>query len=170
MQHIAVIDLGSNAARIVVLSAVPGHAYRLEDEIREVVRLRQGMTAGKLTEESMARALVTLRLFTCEIGLRTACSLGKHGRARYGLGRRTRLRRRPSTNSAPRSARLPKSTPSPSMSDLSSIVQPGPRYGPSIHYCAASVGHCVICNEFDFGCDSCVYFVWARKSLRHDSR
>jgi exopolyphosphatase/guanosine-5'-triphosphate,3'-diphosphate pyrophosphatase len=46
-----------------VIGATPGHAFRLEDEIREVVRLRQGMTAGKLTEESMARALFTLRLF-----------------------------------------------------------------------------------------------------------
>ena len=63
MQHIAVIDLGSNTARVVVIGATPGHAFRLEDEIREVVRLRQGMTAGKLTEESMARALFTLRLF-----------------------------------------------------------------------------------------------------------
>jgi exopolyphosphatase/guanosine-5'-triphosphate,3'-diphosphate pyrophosphatase len=47
----------------VVIGASPGHAYRLEDEIREVVRLRQGMTDGILAEESMARALFTLRLF-----------------------------------------------------------------------------------------------------------
>jgi exopolyphosphatase/guanosine-5'-triphosphate,3'-diphosphate pyrophosphatase len=63
LQHIAVIDLGANTARVVVISAIPGHAYRLEDEIREVVRLHQGMTAGGLSEESMARALFTLRLF-----------------------------------------------------------------------------------------------------------
>ncbi len=63
MQRIAVIDLGSNTARIVVISADPGHAYRLEDEIREVVRLRQGMRASGMAEESMARALFTLRLF-----------------------------------------------------------------------------------------------------------
>jgi exopolyphosphatase/guanosine-5'-triphosphate,3'-diphosphate pyrophosphatase len=63
MQHIAVIDLGSNTARVVVIGGVSGHAFRLEDEIREVVRLRQGMAAGNLTEESMARALFTLRLF-----------------------------------------------------------------------------------------------------------
>ncbi len=63
LQHIAVIDLGSNTARIVVIGGVLGHAFRLEDEIREVVRLRQGMTAGILAEASMARALFTLRLF-----------------------------------------------------------------------------------------------------------
>lgn len=45
------------------MAAVQGYAYRLEDEIREVVRLRQGMTAAGLSDEAMARALVTLRLF-----------------------------------------------------------------------------------------------------------
>ncbi|MCL4867670.1 MAG: Ppx/GppA family phosphatase [Anaerolineae bacterium] len=62
-QRIAIIDLGSNTARLIVMGAVSGYAYRLEDEIREVVRLRQGMTEAGLNETSMARALFTLRLF-----------------------------------------------------------------------------------------------------------
>jgi len=62
-QRIAIIDLGSNTARLVVMSATPGYAYRLEDEIREVVRLRQGLTEQGLSAEAMARALFTLRLF-----------------------------------------------------------------------------------------------------------
>lgn len=62
-QRVAIIDLGSNTARLVVMAAVPGYAWRLEDEIREVVRLRQGMTAAGLSDEAIARALVTLRLF-----------------------------------------------------------------------------------------------------------
>ena len=62
-QRIAVIDLGSNTARMVVMSAVPGYSFRLEDEIREVVRLRQGMTDRGLSDEATARALSTLRLF-----------------------------------------------------------------------------------------------------------
>jgi exopolyphosphatase/guanosine-5'-triphosphate,3'-diphosphate pyrophosphatase len=62
-QRIAIIDLGSNTARLILMNAVPGNAYRLEDEIREVVRLRQGMTAKGLSEAAMARALFTLRLF-----------------------------------------------------------------------------------------------------------
>ncbi len=62
-QRIAIIDLGSNTARVVVMNAVPGYAYRLEDEIREVVRLRQGMTSRGLSEEAMTRAIFTLRLF-----------------------------------------------------------------------------------------------------------
>lgn len=62
-QRIAVIDLGSNTARLIVMNAVPGHSYRLEDEIREVVRLRQGMTEDGLSEAAMNRAFATLRLF-----------------------------------------------------------------------------------------------------------
>lgn len=62
-QRIGVIDLGSNIARLVILNAVPGYAYRLEDEIREVVRLREGMTEAGLSDTAVARALFTLRLF-----------------------------------------------------------------------------------------------------------
>jgi exopolyphosphatase / guanosine-5'-triphosphate,3'-diphosphate pyrophosphatase len=62
-QRIAIIDLGSNTARLVVMSAIPGYAYHLDDEIREVVRLREGMTAHGLSETAVARALFTLRLF-----------------------------------------------------------------------------------------------------------
>jgi exopolyphosphatase/guanosine-5'-triphosphate,3'-diphosphate pyrophosphatase len=61
--RIAIIDLGSNTARVVVMSSIAGYAYRLEDEIREVVRLRQGMTRYGLSEEAIARAIFTLRLF-----------------------------------------------------------------------------------------------------------
>lgn len=61
--RIAVIDLGSNTARLIVMQAIPGYSYRLTDEIREVVRLRQGMTENGLSEEAMSRAFSTLRLF-----------------------------------------------------------------------------------------------------------
>lgn len=62
-KRVAVIDLGSNTARLIVMGSVPGYAYRLEDEIREVVRLRQGMRDNLLSEAAVARALATLRLF-----------------------------------------------------------------------------------------------------------
>ena len=62
-RRIAIIDLGSNTARVIVMSARAGYAYRLEDEIREVVRLQQGMTKHGLSDEAMARAIFTLRLF-----------------------------------------------------------------------------------------------------------
>lgn len=63
-QRIAIIDLGSNTARLIVMEATPGHSYRLVDEIREVVRLRQGMTDEGLSEEAIGRAYSTLRLFS----------------------------------------------------------------------------------------------------------
>lgn len=62
-RRIAIIDLGSNTARLILMNAIPGYAYRLEDEVREVVRLRQGMTTQGMSEEAMSRALFTLRLF-----------------------------------------------------------------------------------------------------------
>ena len=61
--RVAVIDLGSNTARLIALSAIPGFSFRLEDEIREVVRLRQGMTEEGLSDAAVARGLSTLRLF-----------------------------------------------------------------------------------------------------------
>lgn len=62
-QRIGIIDLGSNTARLIVMRALPGYAYRLEDEIREVVRLRQGMTPAGLSDDAVARAMAALRLF-----------------------------------------------------------------------------------------------------------
>lgn len=61
--RIGVIDLGSNTARLIVMHAIPGYAYRLQDEIREVVRLRQGMSKRGLSDDAIQRALFTLRLF-----------------------------------------------------------------------------------------------------------
>ena len=62
-EQVGVIDLGSNTARLIVMSMVAGYAYRLDDEIREVVRLRQGMTKDGLSETAVSRALFALRLF-----------------------------------------------------------------------------------------------------------
>jgi len=59
----AVIDLGSNTARLVVMNAIPGYSYRLVDQVREVVRLRKGMTEEGLSESALARGFSTLRLF-----------------------------------------------------------------------------------------------------------
>jgi exopolyphosphatase/guanosine-5'-triphosphate,3'-diphosphate pyrophosphatase len=62
-QRIAVIDLGSNTNRLIVMNTIPGFVYFLEDEVREVVRLRQGMTARGLSDEAMNRGFSTLRLY-----------------------------------------------------------------------------------------------------------
>ena len=62
-QRIAIIDMGSNTARLVVISTVYGYSFRLVDEIREVVRLRQGISPAGLSDAAIARAMFTLRLF-----------------------------------------------------------------------------------------------------------
>ena len=62
-QRIAIIDLGSNTNRLIIMETRLGFSYRLVDEVREVVRLRQGMTEIGLSEEAIVRGLSTLRLY-----------------------------------------------------------------------------------------------------------
>ena len=62
-QNVAIIDLGSNTARLVVMNTHAGYSYRLTDQVREVVRLRQGMTERGLSEAAFRRGFSTLRLF-----------------------------------------------------------------------------------------------------------
>ena len=59
----AILDLGSNSARVVVMNGIAGWSYHLEDEIREIVRLREGLTGDGLSPAAMTRGLITLRLF-----------------------------------------------------------------------------------------------------------
>ena len=62
-QRIAVIDLGSNTNRLIIMETRLGFSYRLVDEVREVVRLRQGLTKKGLNEDAITRGLSTLRLY-----------------------------------------------------------------------------------------------------------
>ena len=62
-QRTAILDLGSNSARVIVMNARTGFSFHLEDEIREIVRLREGITSEGLSEAAMTRGLFTLRLF-----------------------------------------------------------------------------------------------------------
>jgi len=59
----SVIDLASNTPRLAVIDAVSQHSYRILDQVREVVRLRQDTTEKGLTEDAMGRGFATLRLF-----------------------------------------------------------------------------------------------------------
>ena len=59
----AIIDLGSNSARVIVMNHRAGFSYHLEDEIREIVRLREGMNKDGLSEDAIMRGLFTLHLF-----------------------------------------------------------------------------------------------------------
>jgi exopolyphosphatase/guanosine-5'-triphosphate,3'-diphosphate pyrophosphatase len=64
MQRIGIVDLGSGTSRLVVYAYQPGRSFRLVDEIRETVRLGEGLADGnRLREAGMERALAALRLY-----------------------------------------------------------------------------------------------------------
>ena len=62
-ERIAVIDLGSNTSRLIIMETSLGYSYQLVDEVREVVRLYQGMTVDGLHPDAISRGLSTLRLY-----------------------------------------------------------------------------------------------------------
>ncbi len=64
MRRLGIVDLGSNTARLVVYAYEPGLWYRLEDEIREPVRLAEGFgREARLSPGAMARTAAALELF-----------------------------------------------------------------------------------------------------------
>lgn len=63
-QRIAIIDLGSNTTRLVAYDYEPGVRFHLIDEVREVVRLREGMGANMvLRAAAIDRALRAMGMF-----------------------------------------------------------------------------------------------------------
>jgi exopolyphosphatase/guanosine-5'-triphosphate,3'-diphosphate pyrophosphatase len=64
VRRAAVIDMGSNSFRLVVYGFEPGRVWQHVDEIREAVRVGQGMgDEGKLRPEPMERAVRTAKVF-----------------------------------------------------------------------------------------------------------
>ena len=64
MERIAVADLGSNSFRLVVYAYEPGRWWQHADEIREAVRISEGVgDDGRLREEPMRRAVRTAEVF-----------------------------------------------------------------------------------------------------------
>jgi exopolyphosphatase/guanosine-5'-triphosphate,3'-diphosphate pyrophosphatase len=59
----AVIDMGSNSFRLVVYRYVPGEWFRLVDEIREPVRLSEGIQDGRISAAALARAARAAHLY-----------------------------------------------------------------------------------------------------------
>lgn len=59
----AVIDMGSNSFRLVIYRYVPGHWFRLVDEIREPVRLSEGATDTRIGSAALARAERAAQLY-----------------------------------------------------------------------------------------------------------
>jgi exopolyphosphatase/guanosine-5'-triphosphate,3'-diphosphate pyrophosphatase len=63
-QHIGVIDLGSNTARLVIYAYEPGRTYKLTDQVRQRVRLAEGFSeSNRLQPAPIERAIETLNLF-----------------------------------------------------------------------------------------------------------
>lgn len=64
MEKIAIIDLGSNSARLVIAEIMPGGYFMVVDELKEPVRLAQDMeTDGFLRPLRIAQTIKTLRMF-----------------------------------------------------------------------------------------------------------
>lgn len=63
-ERIGVIDLGSNTTRLVVIGYTTHHSFKLLDEVRETVRLAEGVGAdGQLRPAPMQRGVVAMKLF-----------------------------------------------------------------------------------------------------------
>jgi exopolyphosphatase / guanosine-5'-triphosphate,3'-diphosphate pyrophosphatase len=64
LQRMAVIDMGSNSWRLVVYGYEPGRFWQHVDEIREAVRVSEGMEkSGRVEPEPFERALHTAHVF-----------------------------------------------------------------------------------------------------------
>ena len=64
MERIAVIDLGSNSARLVIANILPNGHFVVFDELKESVRLGQDMERdGFLKPSRVAQAVKTLKMF-----------------------------------------------------------------------------------------------------------
>jgi len=63
-RKLAVIDVGSNSFRLIVMTYIPGSCFQMTDEVRETVRLVHGLgQTGNLAEAQMERALEVMRLY-----------------------------------------------------------------------------------------------------------
>lgn len=68
-QRLAIIDAGSNSFRLIVVEYQPGLSFRVVDEVREAVRLSEGMAEDNiLRREAMDRAIRVLQIYAafCE--------------------------------------------------------------------------------------------------------
>lgn len=63
-ERVGIIDLGSNTTRLIVMTYTPHHSFRLTDEVRETVRLAEGIGSdGYIQPVPMARGVAAMKLF-----------------------------------------------------------------------------------------------------------
>src|SRR5260221_13413528 len=64
LKKMAIIGVGSNSFRLIVISYLPGYPFQVTDEVRESVRLVQGLSAtGMMRAQPMDHAVETMRLY-----------------------------------------------------------------------------------------------------------
>lgn len=64
MHKIGIIDLGSNTTRLIVMAYMPGHCFRLIDEVSETVRLAEGVGDTRMLQaRPIQRTVEALSMF-----------------------------------------------------------------------------------------------------------
>jgi exopolyphosphatase / guanosine-5'-triphosphate,3'-diphosphate pyrophosphatase len=64
LRKMAIVDVGSNSFRLIVITYLPGYHFQVTDEVRETVRLVQGLSAtGLMRAEPMNHAIETMQLY-----------------------------------------------------------------------------------------------------------
>ena len=64
MHNLAIIDIGSNSMKMVLAEVKKGHSFNIIDELKETVRLGEGMSIEKkLKQDRMDKAMQTLKMF-----------------------------------------------------------------------------------------------------------
>ena len=63
MEKIAIIDLGSNTARLVLVNVLESGNFIVFDELKENVRLGQDMEDGFLKRHRVEQTIRTLKMF-----------------------------------------------------------------------------------------------------------
>src|SRR5436305_15216712 len=90
LRKIAVIDVGSNSFRLIVITYVRGYHFQVTDEVRESVRLVQGLGAtGLMRAAPMDRAVETMRLYAafCKASELSDTAAGATGAVREARNR-----------------------------------------------------------------------------------
>ena len=64
MERVAIIDMGSNSIRFIVMQVADNKSYHLEYQQKEAIRLGRGISeTGKLNPEGVERALACLHVY-----------------------------------------------------------------------------------------------------------
>lgn len=64
MKKLAIIDIGSNSMRVLIVKIMNGRNYQFVDELKSIVRLGRNMTAdGAISEEKIRLAIIVLSHF-----------------------------------------------------------------------------------------------------------